>query len=256
MKAYQGYMVNCMKKFRWLESFQMKEYTSKKDPLVIFGCYKEQCQTIIHNHQGPIIIVWMGKDANMSQKEINEFRNKEIIHVTWLKPLVKHLADKGVQCHLIKVPIKERPYPDPYRKLGSCVYTYLQKGKPLYHGSEMVESLELRHRLIVGDHSIDQIDWYNGMNNKFYCQVFIGLMLSSHVGGAMGILEMAVRGIRVVTNVLSLPNCIPWETKEDIELAVEEESKNIGKSNNGLVEEVYDHLADIRGCFDLDKLLV
>ena len=72
----------------------------------------------------------------------------------------------------------------------------------------------------------------------------------------MSILEMGVRGIRVVTNVLSLPNCISWKTKEDIEQAIKDQAQYIGTTNTELVDQMYDELIEIKGCFNLKSLII
>ncbi len=255
IKAYQGYMSPPMKKFGWLKSFGLDPYANKTEPLVVFGCYKPVDRIVILKHRGPVIVIWMGTDTHKVRQELGRLVKKNIIHVTWLKGLHKYLTEnRGIDCRMIKMPVKEYPKPDPV-VLGNKVYAYLAKGKPEYHGSKIVAKLNLNgYPLLVGDDSINNNQWYNGESDKIYSQAFIGLALSSYVGGAMTIQEMAVRGIRVVTNVLDLPNCIPWKTREDVQRIIEEESLKIGQSNNGLAEEVYDSLVDIKGCFDLEKL--
>ncbi len=254
VKAFQGHMAEPMKKFRWMQSFGLTEYLGRRRPLIVFGCYHDPDVRLIRKHKGPVILVWMGKDTHIMLGQFDKVSDKKIIHVTWLKQAQEFLKEKGVDCHLIKLPIKEYPRPEPLL-LGDKVYAYLQKGKPKYHGSEVIGSLKHMHPLLVGDYSIPRTHWYRGENAKFYSQAFIGLALSPYVGGAMSIQEMAVRGIKVVTNVLSLPNCIPWETEKDVDEAIEKEALKIGLSNNGLVEEVYEDMVEVRGCFNLEKLV-
>ena len=255
IEARQGYMSAPMLKFDWLRSFKLTGYVHPDEPLVLFGCYKPTELDVIKRHRGEIIIVWMGKDSKLMKPYFDELKKDNITHVSWVEPIQWFLKSKGIDCKLIKMPVKEIPRPK-ISFLGNKVYTYLQKGKPEYHGGEMVSELQLDHELLIGDHSILRSHWYGGVNNRFYKQAFIGLALSDYAGGAMSIQEMAVRGIKVVTNVLDLPNCIPWETKEDVEQAVRMEAENIGQKPNGLVEEVYDALVEVRGCFNLEKLLV
>ena len=256
IKAYHGHCSSPMEKFEWLKSFNLLPMSrNSSDPLVVFGCYKREERRIISNYRGTVIVVWMGTDTHKRQNEFDSLKKKNIIHVTWLKPIQKYLIAVGVNCKLIKLPVKEHPHPDPVI-LGSKVYAYLSKGKPEYHGSNLVNSLDINHPLLVGDNSISQRRWYKGEGNHFYVQAFIGLALSDYVGGGMSIQEMAVRGIRVITNVMDLPNCIPWKDKEDVERIINKEAVKIGQSSNGLVEEVYDRLVEVRGCFDLEKLMV
>ena len=229
IKAFQGYMAAGMGKFQWLESFGLQEYKNKREPLVVFGCYKDRDCRVVMRHKGDVILIWMGTDTH--KIDFDRLIGENIIHVTWLKPVQTYMVNEGIDCKMLKLPIKEYPYPTPMI-LGDKVYAYVSKGKPKYHGSETVNSLNIKYKLLIGNNSIRMSDWYGGMNNKFYSQAFIGLALSEYVGGAMSIQEMAVRGIRVVTNVLNLPNCIPWKDREDVERIINDEAKNIGRSNN------------------------
>jgi len=258
IKAYQGYMSLPMKKFRWLTSFGLEPYRNKNEPLVVFGCYKPIDHQVILNHRGSVIVIWMGTDVHKVRQVLAKMQKKNIIHITWLARIKRYLTDnRGLECHLVKLPVKEYPKPKPII-LGKKVYAYLSKGKPEYHGSEIVNKLNLNgYPLLVGDNTIGLNKWYNeGQADIFYSQAFIGLALSKFVGGAMTIQEMAVRGIKVVTNVLSLPNCIPWKTLEDVEQAIWDESKRIGTVNTEMVEDVYKTMVDIKECFNLNKLLV
>ena len=252
IKAFQGYMAAGMDKFQWLQSFGLQPYKNKREPLVVFGCYKDGDCQVVMGHEGDVVLIWMGTDTH--KIDFSHLIKENIIHVTWLKAVQTYMINKGVDCKLLKLPIKEYPCPTSMI-LGDKVYVYLPKIKPEYHGSRVVDSLNIKYSLLIGDNRIGMKDWYNGENNRFYSQAFIGLALSSYVGGGMSIQEMAVRGIRVVTNVLDLPNCIPWKDKEDVERIINNEAKNIGRSNNGLVEQVYDRMVEIRGCFDLEKLM-
>lgn len=255
IKAFQGYMSDVMEHFYWLDSFELSPYKDMKKPLVVFGCYRPKDYETIVRHRGEVIVVWMGNDTIHHKDRLWELKKSNITHVTWLIPVKAYLESRGVDCLLIKNPIKEHPYPEPVSKLGQKVYAYLPKGKPEYHGSNVVDTLNIKYPLFVGNKSIPRLEWYKGANQAFYSQAFIGLALSSYAGGGMTIQEMAVRGIRVITNVSPLPNCIPWKTKEDVERIINNEAEKIGQSNNGLVKEVYDSLVYIKGCFDLDKLL-
>ena len=261
-KIKYGHEANIMKKFKFMEQFGLSPMVNG-DPVVVFGCYNLDDVQLILSHKNTVVVVWMGEDSlfikdNRKQKSpsktIYKMLNKpNIIHTTWVPPIQRRLIKKGLDCKLLKITIKENA---PVQPLGTQVYTYLQKKKPEYHGSKMVDSLNLKDRLLVGDYSISREDWYAGENDKMYSNVFIGLALSKYAGGLMSIVEMGVRGIPVVTNIIDLPHCIPWETKEDIEQAIEHAAKNIGKKNTALAKAVRAELAPINGCFDLEKLLI
>ena len=261
-KIKHGHEANTMKKFKFMEQFGLSPKVNG-DPLVVFGCYNLNDIKIILSHKNTVVVVWMGEDSlfikdnhkkRYPSKAPYKMLNKpNIIHTTWVPPIQKRLIRKGLDCKLLKISIKEEPFVQP---LGDQVYTYLQKRKPDYHGEKMVKSLNLDHPLLVGDFSVSREAWYAGENDIWYSKVFIGLALSKYAGGLMSIVEMGVRGIPVVTNIIDLPHCIPWETKEDIEQAIEHAAKNIGKKNIALAKAVRAELAPINGCFDLEKLLI
>ena len=72
----------------------------------------------------------------------------------------------------------------------------------------------------------------------------------------MSIIEMGLRGIPVITNVLELPNTRPWNSIEDIEKIVQAESGKIGNINTAMANEVRSCLVNGMDCFDFDKLLI
>lgn len=254
LKIRQGYESVPMVKFNWLHQFNLKSYINKKKPLVMFGCYKPQDLLVIRRHIAPVVIVWMGKDSLKAKwNKIKEFKN--VIHTTWLPNVHTLINQAGIKCYMLRMPVKETPLPTPM-PLGVNVYSYLQKGKPEYHGSELVAQLNIKHPLLIGTHNISRQLWYAGENNKMYARVFIGLALGGYAGGGMSILEMGVRGIPVVTNVLDLPHTIKWETLSDVERIIEEQAVNIGSINKELAQRVNAALVHNLKCFDLKKLII
>ena len=239
-----------MKKFKFIERFGLLPMV-KNEPVVVFGAYHKDDVKIILSHHGTVVVVWCGEDS--LKTSLKGMDKPNIIHTTWLPPIQRRLISKGLDCKLLKISLREQPSIQP---LGDQVYAYLQKSKPEYHGKKLVESLNLDHPLLVGDFSVAREAWYAGENDIWYGKVFIGLSLSEYAGGGATIVEMGVRGIPVVTNILDLPHCIPWKTKEDIEQAIKEASKNIGKKNTELAMAVRAKLVPLDGCFDLKKLLI
>jgi len=251
IKAYQGYVSYSMKKFPFLKRFNLKSYYDKSAPLVVFGCYGSGNVNIILNHKGIVIIRWCGADSR--KKYVTKLIKPNIIHVAILPNIQRYLKSKGINCHQIKASTREKPYP---MILKDKVYTYLNKNAPQYHGSEIVKRLNIKYKILIGDYSIPQKDWYAGRCNEYYSQAFIGLSLSNYAGGAGSIIEMGLRGIKVVTNLLDMPHTIPWKTIKDIEQSIEKESQNIGKINKKLADQVYNSMNHDPDCFDLDKLLI
>jgi hypothetical protein len=50
---------------------------------------------------------------------------------------------------------------------------------------------------------------------------------------------MGLRGLKVVTNVFDLPNCIPWDSIDDVVKAIEDETQFIGHQSVNLAEKVW-----------------
>lgn len=254
IKAYQGHMSGPMKKFRWLDQYKLEPYHNYSDPLIVFGCYRPVDIRVVNRHKGPVIVFWCGNDTHKSDAQLMDKPN--IIHTTILPKAQQYIQQKGIKCHLLKPAVKESREMAPPLKMGNKIYTYLNRSKPDYHGRKIIEQLNTKYDILVGDHSIPRGDWYNGVSNEYYSKCFIGLFLSDYVGGGQSVIEMGMRGIRVVTNVLNMPHTIPWETIEDVEIAIEKESENIGKVNYTLSDQVYDSLVRDLDCFDLAKLLM
>ena len=250
MKIKYGYEAVPMQKFKFMKQFGLSPAVNG-DSLVVFGVYHPRDVRVILSHKNTVVVVWMGDDSLTTP--LNKLNQPNIIHTTWVPPIQRRLISLGLDCKLLKVSAKENP---PIQPLGKQVYTYLQRNKPEYHGKKIVQKLNLGHQLLVGKHDIKRNDWYGGENDIYYGKVFIGLALSEYAGGLMSIVEMGVRGIPVVTNLIDLPHCIPWKTKEDIQQAIKEASKNIGKKNTELAKSVRAELAPVNGCFDLNKLLI
>ena len=250
MKVYQAIESDPMKKFRFRKTFGLSSYVDPMEPVLVLGVYSRRQIEAIKAHKGPVVVVWMGSDAIGAL--VKSAMIPGVIHTTWVPPIQDALQRQGIDCILLRVPRKEIDPPALIK--GEAVYAYLQRSKPEYHGKEIVESLRLRRSIIIGDHSIPRQRWENRMNNRIYQKAFIGLFLSSFAGGGMSVVEMGVRGIPVVTNVMRLPHCIPWHNRMGIEQAILRAEEGIGKKDDELAEEVKKELAVIDGCFDIDEL--
>jgi len=247
MKAYQGYASETIKKFKFFERYNIRPYDSINEPLVVFGAYKQEDFRVINFHREKVIVMWCGSDV----KNYRKIHNSNVVHVTCIPAIREYFKHMKVECHLLKQVMRENPKP---KKLGGKVYAYLNRGKPEYHGSRVVKSLKINYDILVGDHSITQKEWYNGEADKFYSQAFIGLCLSEFAGGGDSIMEMGLRGIPVVTNVLNLPHTIPWKNTCDVEEAINAAAKNIDMVNTELAEKVRGKLAEKPDCFNIELL--
>jgi len=250
--AHQGIVSNPVKHFNFMSMFSLNRYTDNKAPVVVFGIYD---LNILKTHKGQIILRWCGNDARIQVNNYSLLKRDNIINVTPLAPVKKFLNDRGVDCLLIKPITTEKAKP---LKKGAKVYVYLNHYKPKYHGSKIVRELEKEYPFIIGDFSVPTDKWKAGEGDRYYSQSFIGLFISDYAGGGGGIIEMGLRGIPVVTNVLSLPHCMSWQSIEDIKECINAESKNIGTTDIDLAHLVESSLVEsstLNG-FELDKLII
>lgn len=251
LMIYQGYESPAINNFRFNTLFKLEEYKDKHSPLVVFGCYKRQDLSVIYSHKSTVVIVWVGNDSlKIDFTRLKRMSNA--IHATWL-PRVKQRLEKeqGIEVTQLKFPAREQPNP---LVMGGFVYTYLNKLKPEYHGSKLIDQLSFNGELLIGNHSIKRQAWWGGIQNSFYQRCFIGLFLSEYTGGAMGVVEMGLRGIKCITNVLNLPHCIHWNSLNQIEERIQKEKIHIGTINKGLANDVYSCLAKDFIYFDLQKM--
>ena len=248
--AYQGIVSNPVKHFDYMGLYSLRRYTDNKDPVVVFGIYN---LNILKTHKGTVILHWCGNDARKQVKNYSLLKRSNVINVTPLPPVKKFLNDRGVDCRLIKLAIRERAKP---LKKGTRVYAYLNHYKPKYHGSDIVRVLQKKYPFVIGDFTVPTAKWMAGECDRYYSQSYVGLFLSDYAGGGYGIVEMGLRGIPVVTNVLNLPHCFPWQKIADVKAVIDIESRNIGKKEPELAREVESclvHSSELNG-FELAKL--
>jgi hypothetical protein len=252
--ARQGYSSSSMKDFKFIERYNLSRYSNEYDPVVVFGAYHLEDNQIVDSHKGDVIMFWMGVDSWRVYRNPEVFRKPNVVNISDMLNVINFLADKGVKCHLVK-PFKLRGEHRPVKK-GNKVYTYVNKNKPEYYGSELIKSLNTPFEILVGDYSISQDDWFAGRNDEYFDQCFVGMALSSYAGGGSGIIECGARGLKCITNLMNLPNTINWENKEDIEKAIMVESEKIGTIDNELAKSMNDYLPSDDGEFNLNKMLI
>lgn len=237
MRIAQGYISKSIAGFPMHKIFDLHDYRDYKAPCVFFGMYRYEDLRLLTTHQGERTIFWTGQDA----LKFNWSKNKHINarHVT-AHPKVYDLIRQHAKCTIVKptgVINTLRP-----QQLGPRIYAYCPASAPDYHGVKIIEELRRGgHEIIIGDGSIPQYLWAQTQDG-FYADIFIGLCLSEFAGGGGSIIEMGLRGIKVVTNVFKLPNCLPFGNVLDVVNLIEQEKKNIGIVNTKLAQDVWDNL--------------
>lgn len=237
MRITQGYISKSIADFPFHEIYHLADYRDSKAPSVFFGMYRYEDFRLLMTHKGYRTILWTGQDALNFNWQKNKHIN--VRHLT-AHPKVYDLIRLHAPCTLVK-PADFLNTVRP-QQLGPRIYAYCPSSAPDYHGKKVIEELRRGgYEILIGDGSIPQYLW-GGSQGGFYDDIFIGLCLSEFAGGGGSIIEMGLRGIKVVTNVFNLPNCLPWSGAEDISSLIEEEKKNIGRVNETLANEVWESL--------------
>jgi len=259
MIAHQGHVVSGIKGFRFLEDNNLRQYDDVNKPVVLFGAaYPKSDKTrdyILKYHKGLIIVYWMGLDARVV-KETKVWNRENIINITTIRPIRDTLAKKGIDCKMIR---PGKTPPANALKKGGKIYVY-NDGKE-YHGYDKyginkANKVKTDHPILMLRNNIPKEKWYAGECDKYYSQCFIGLALGEYSGGGITTRELGLRGIKVVTNIFDYPNCVRFETIQDIERIINKESLTIGQADHELAGRVYGYCANEMKGFDLSKLLI
>lgn len=244
MRITQVHQSKSVERYPVKETYGLSEYNNPNEPAIFFGLYHEEDIELLLNHKGLAVIRWCGRDSNFP--DWNLLKKPNIHSCTPLK-IVQRVADSQIGCKLIgSLPPKiTGATPN-----GNMVYAYIPKGAEKYSRMDIVEKLTEKYQVIIGDGSVDILEWRNGKSLEYYNKCFIGLFLSHLSGGAAGISEMGVLGKRVVTNVSEGKHCLPWNTIVDIEAHIEREKRLIGYTNHYLASAVINQFSDDMGWLD------
>jgi len=253
MKIYQGYKSNVMLSFEFMQIHKLRPYDNINEPLVVFGCYTVSDVMLIMEHQSTVVIQWEGLDSKKHQN-LSIFKKDNIINVSPHRNICAYFKTKGLECQEIKWAINETIAP---QKLGEQIYTYIHKDAQLYYGSGIINQIKTKYSFLIGNYTIPQEQFRGAIRNSFYSKVFVGIQACDYAGGGMGIVELGLRGIKVITNILDLPHTISFKTLNDIEEAINKEAEKIGTVNSKLAQDVYDAVlcSEKIICYNLKQLI-
>lgn len=228
----QAYLAPSVKDFPFLERLNLQPYTDPEAPALFIGCYTIEDFNLIVSHKGKGMVLWVGQDSIACVTMGWHLWLKNFLHVTWLvnaeKILRQFLNVKLVNPMFIGGEFYSSP-------LGNKIFAYAPSSYPDYHRIELINELALhyqgKYEFIIGDGTVSQAGWLNGVGDKVYDECFIGLCLSGFAGGGQTIIQMGLKGRRVVSNVLNCQNSYFWETLDDVKRAIDYEAGNIGHTN-------------------------
>lgn len=241
MRITQGYVSKSIMDFPFHEVYQLSDYYDVKKPAVFFGMYRYEDFIVLCSQESHSIVFFTGQDA--LQWDEHQFRTiGQHANIRTAHPKIcEYILSKGRHCELVK-PAAFLNQRNP-KLLGTKIYAYCPDSMPEYHGKEIiVELANAGYEIILGNGKFTRNEWKTRFADLHYNDCFIGLCLSEFAGGGESIIEMGLRGMKVVTNVFDLPNCVPWNSVEDVIQAIESETKNIGTTNTKLVQQVWNDL--------------
>jgi len=236
-RIQQCYISKSVADFPFREKLGLTEYIDSSRPCLFIGCYTEYDLKTILDHQSEATVLWGGQDA------LNCILNgwhkwlKYCNHTTFLtnvhkalKPFLNIQLDRPL---LLGGDFNVTPK-------GNKVFAYAPATAPSYHRLDTIEILKMKvpFEFIIGDGTVPQEEWLRGEGNKVYDECFIGLCLSGFAGGGQTIIQMGLKGRKVITNVLDLPNTIGWKTIDFITEAILNESRRIGTTDTDLADKV------------------
>lgn len=225
--------------FPFHEIYSLDDYKDYKLPCVFFGCYRYEDLVLINHHQGLKYVFWTGQDILTVIK--NNWPVYDAKHFTAHPKVYELLLQNFDDVTLVK-PASFLNQANP-QVLGNKIYAYCPSSVPRYHGSDIIDELRRGgYEIIIGDGQWTQDQWRHGKADEFYKDIFIGLCLSEFAGGGTSIIEMGLRGVRVVTNVFRLPNTISFTDAQSVAKIIEEEKGKVGNTYNGLSESVWNSL--------------
>jgi len=220
---------------RFMKLFDLIPYKDVNAPAVFFYNLPKYDLDIIEKHKGYCVVVITSSHTIELEKAVKIFVEKGVKLIATSK-VSETLTEMDITHECPKNGIIVEKV-DPVI-LGNSVYAFTPK--PHFH-PELVEQIKTKYPMIVHhDLSIPMEEWY--AEKHCYNKIFIGLNLAENSGGIVTIIDLGLRGIRCVTNVIEMAHTIPWKTIEDIENAIENESKYIGTINADLAREVYESM--------------
>jgi hypothetical protein len=238
MRIEQAYISQSVADFPFIKRLNITPYIDSERPSLFIGCYTDADFQAIMQHKSKAVVVWCGQDALECILYGWHNRLKNVIHVTWLTNIERALRS-FLPVRLVP-PVYLGGEFEP-SVLGNKIFAYAPQGFPEYHGFNVILKLIKampEYQFLWGDGLISQKEWLLDRGNSVYNDCFIGLCLSGFAGGGQTIIQMGLKGMPVINNVLNCPNSIAWDSIESIKKTIEHEARKIGTKNTKLANMV------------------
>lgn len=238
MRIDQCYISESVIDFPFKKALNLTDYIDSIRPLVVFGVYSDRDMEVVLAHKSKVVIVWCGQDA-IECIFLGRYQFlKNCIHVTWL-PNVERALKSFLHVKLITPVFLGGDFKP--SELGNRVFVYAPSSFPKYHRIDLVYDLIERFpelSFYVGHGNVAQYNWLSGYGDLVYNMCFMGLCLSGFAGGGQTIMQMGLKGMTVVTNVIDLPNVVKWNNFNDIVTVIEREKEKIGSVQLKMADKV------------------
>lgn len=239
MRIKQGYVSPSVADFPFLKTLDLVPYHDENEPAIFIGCYTDKDQEYITDHKGFKVLHWMGQDA------INAVFYGRYLDLANVNQVAFHPNILSVLAPYLTVK-KIHPWTVgdwTVTPLGDNVIAYCPPSALDYHKWDIIFKLRERGiRVLLSEGSIPQDQWMQGPGDEFYDRSYLGLVLNGFAGGANTIMQLGLKGRKVVTNVLDLPHCIPFKNINDIINAIAENRKLVNQMPDKMAAEVYNSL--------------
>lgn len=214
MRIDQAYVSQSVNDFDWFKRLNLKPYYDSSKPCLFIGVYYDEDIEIIKNHNSSAVIFWCGYDT-MMWDDFEIFKKDSVINVTISKKMQQRLNSYNVKT-ILSDPfiLDENIYQN---KIGDKIFAYCPETSFDYHRMDIISKLQSKYDLILGNNLFTQKEWHEGAKYEIYNQCYIGLVLNDYAGGGSTIYELALQGKYCVTNTKDYPNCLKWNSIEDIE---------------------------------------
>jgi hypothetical protein len=217
------------------EKHELGPYTDPDQPAVFVGCYRVEDLKRLKHHRSLAVMVWRGSDSMHVEENLELFKRPNIRHIAIGNYIANDLRLFGISFE--RIPISHfRHTARPVTK-GPCIYAYTNKKNDNFYGGHLIKRLDVPFEIITT--SFDS--YTREQMHEVYSRCFIGLRLTLHDGLPNTVLELGLRGIPSVYNG-GLPGSLPWETLDDIQRHIMQQSQNIGNKNPMLAQDMMEYL--------------
>ena len=226
-----------------MKRFSLKPYKDKNSPAVFYSLWGLRN---LAKHKAMAVIVWRGTDIIKIRHKLERIKKrKDTYHIAISSFIMEDLNREGIPYKFIPIVGADVTIfkPEP---LGNEIYTYIpslydpkSSGKyRVRYNYKLVKKIKRECGFKVNI-STGTEQYSRKQLKNIYRRCFCGLRLTSHDGLPNQVIEMGLMGRKNFYNG-NIPGSIKWDQKDERTLMknIEKESKNIGKINAELSEQI------------------